>query len=77
MHNAYPVPQTMAGVDIDVDSQEYQAWYLSFAKILPAAIFEFQHNISEILNKHFEESTRANSQIAELILLCHRAMEGH
>ena len=30
----------MAGVEIDIDSDEYQAWYISFSKFLPQAISE-------------------------------------
>ncbi len=52
----------MAGVEIDVDSDEFQDWYLTFTRFPPAAIFDAQHKISEILNKHFEEFNRANSQ---------------
>ncbi len=52
----------MAGVEINVDSDEFQEWYNTFTKILPAAIFDAQHLISEILNKYFEESNWANRQ---------------
>ncbi len=62
MHNPYPIPQTIAGVEIDVDSDECQDWFNAFTKFPPAAIFDAQHKISEILNKYFEESNRANSQ---------------
>jgi hypothetical protein len=55
MGNEYLMPQTMAGVEIDFDSDEYQAWYKSFFKLLPQAIFEAQHKISVIQIKHFEE----------------------
>jgi hypothetical protein len=55
INNEYPIPQTMAGVEIDVDSDEYQAWYTSFSKFPPPAIFEAQHKIIEILIKYFEE----------------------
>jgi hypothetical protein len=34
MNNQYPVPQTMAGVEIDVDSDEFQDWYLAFTRFL-------------------------------------------
>ena len=35
-HNGiyYPIPQTMAGVEIDLDSDEFQAWYLAFSQIV-------------------------------------------
>ena len=62
MGNAYPIPQTMAGVEIDIDSDEYQGWYTSFSKFPPPAIFEAQHKISEIITKYFEESNRAKRQ---------------
>ncbi len=45
----------MARIEIDCDSDEYQAWYQAFTKFPAAAIFEAQHQISEILNKYFEE----------------------
>ena len=62
LHNPYPIPQTMAGVEINVDSDEFQEWYNAFTRLPPAAIFDTHHKISEILNKHFEESNRVNRQ---------------
>ncbi len=50
----------MADVEIGVDSDEFQDW--SNAKFPPAAIFDAQHKIGEILNTCFEESNRANRQ---------------
>ena len=63
-HNGiyHPIPQTMAGVDIEIDSDEFQSWYISFSKYPPGAIFEGQHKISEILSKYFEESNRSKRQ---------------
>ena len=55
----HPVPQTMAGVEIDIESEEFQAWYAGFTKFPPGAIFEVQHKISEILSKYFDEPTRS------------------
>ena len=52
----------MAGVEIDVDSNEYQSWYISFSKFQPQAIFEAQHKISEILTKYFDDSNRTKRQ---------------
>ncbi len=52
----------MAGVEIDVDSKEFQDWFTAFTRFPLAAIFDAQHKISEILNKYFEESNRANRQ---------------
>ena len=62
MGNYFPIPQTMAGVDIDIDSDEYHAWYISCFKFPPPAIFEAQHTISEILSKYFEDSNRTKRQ---------------
>ena len=62
MNNEYQIPQTMAGVEIDIDSDEYQEWYTSFSKFPPPAIFEAQHQISEILIKYFEVSNRTKRQ---------------
>ena len=58
----YPIPETMAGMEIDIDSDEFQAWYLAFSKFPPLAIFEGQHKISEILSKYFEDSNRSKRQ---------------
>ena len=52
----------MAGVEIDLDSDEFQAWHLAFSEFLPPVIFESQHKISEILSKYFEDSNRSKSQ---------------
>jgi hypothetical protein len=62
MHNAYPIQQTMAGIEIDVDSEEFQDWFHAFTRFPPAASFDAQYKISEILNKYFEESNQANCQ---------------
>ena len=39
MGNVYLIPQTMAGVEIDVDSDEYQGWYTSYSKFSTPAFF--------------------------------------
>ena len=62
MGNMYPIPQTMAGVEIDIDSDEFQEWYRSFSQFQPPAIFEGQHKISEVLSKYFEDSNRTKQQ---------------
>ena len=62
MSNEYQIPQTMAGVEIDADSVEYQAWYTSSSNFLLQAIFEAQYKFSEILTKYFEESNRTERQ---------------
>ena len=62
MGNYYPIQQTMAGVEIYLDSDEFQAWYLAFSKFPPPAIFEGQHKISAMLAKYFEDSKRSKHQ---------------
>ncbi len=51
MGNPYPIQQTIAGVKIDVDSDKFQDWYLSFTRFQLAAMFDAQHKISDILKK--------------------------
>ena len=58
----HPIPQTIAGVEIDIDSDEFQAWYVAFSKFPPQAIFEGRHKISEILSKYFEDPKRSKRQ---------------
>ena len=59
-----PDPTDNTGVEIDVDSGEYQAvaWYTSFSIFPPQAVFEAQHKISEILIKYIEELNRTKRQ---------------
>jgi hypothetical protein len=44
----------MAGVEIDVDSDEFQVWYQSFTRFPPAAISKLKIRLV-ILNKYFEK----------------------
>ena len=60
--NAYPIPQTMAGVEIDVDSDEYQEWYRAFTTFPSQAISEAQHQINSTINKYVEGGNRTNRQ---------------
>ena len=54
--NAYPIPQTMAGVEIDVDSDEFQEpeWYSlrAFTAFPSQAISEAQHQINTTISKY-------------------------
>jgi hypothetical protein len=52
----------MAGVQVDTDSDEFQAWYLAFTSFATSAIFESLHNVNEILNMYFKETNRTNRQ---------------
>ncbi len=52
--NEYQIPQTMAGVEIGVDSDEYQEWYRELTTFPAAFISKAEHKISEIINKSME-----------------------
>jgi hypothetical protein len=56
--NSFPIQKTMAGVEIDTNSDEFQAWYLAFTSFPPSALFESQAKLNEILGKHFEDTNR-------------------
>jgi hypothetical protein len=60
--NAYLIPQTMAGVEIDVDSDEFQEWYRAFATFPSQAILEAQHQINTTISKYVEGGNRTNRQ---------------
>jgi hypothetical protein len=48
----------MAGVEIDTDSDEFQAWYLALTSFPPSALLESQAKLNEILGRHFEDTNR-------------------
>ena len=50
----------MASVEIDTDSDEFQAWYLAFtsSSFPPSALLESQAKLDEILGRHFEDTNR-------------------
>ncbi len=50
--NAYPIPQTMAGIEIEVDSEEFQAWYREFTTFPSQAISEAQYQIDAAINRY-------------------------
>jgi hypothetical protein len=58
--NVYQIPHTMAGVEIDVDSEEFQGWYKSFTTFPAQAISEAQYQINAILNKSIEGGNMTN-----------------
>ena len=60
--NAYPISQTMAGVEMDVDSDEFQEWYRAFTTFPAQAISEAQHQINTTINKYIEGGNRTNRQ---------------
>ena len=60
--NEYPIPQTMAGVEINVDSDEFQECYRAFTTFPAQAIAEAQLQISTNINKYVEGGNRTNRQ---------------
>ncbi len=60
--NSFPIPQTMAGVEIDTDSDEFQAWYSAFTSFPPSALLESQANLNEILGRHFEDTNQTGQR---------------
>jgi hypothetical protein len=60
--NYYPIPQTMAGIEIEVDSDEFQAWYKLFTTFPLQAISEAQYQINTVINKYIEGGNRTNRQ---------------
>ena len=60
--NYYPIPQTMAGIEIEVDSDEFQAWYKAFTMFPSQAISEAQYQINAVINKYIEGGNRTNRQ---------------
>jgi hypothetical protein len=46
----------MAVVEIDTNSDEFQAWYLAVTSFPPSALLESQAKLNEILGRHFEDT---------------------
>ncbi len=60
--HAYPIPQTMAGIEIEVDSEEFWEWYTAFTTFPWQAISEAQYQINAVINKYMEDGNRTNRQ---------------
>ena len=62
--HAYQIPQTMAGIEIEVDSEEFQEWYHDrmFTTFPSQAISEAQYQINPVINKYIEGGNRTNRQ---------------
>jgi hypothetical protein len=60
--HAYPIPQTMAGIEIEVDSDEFQEWYRAFTTFPSQAISEAQYQINAVINKYIQCGNRTNRQ---------------
>ncbi len=52
----------MAGVEIDVDSDEFQVWYRAFITFPSQGISEAQYQINAMINKYVEGGNRTNLQ---------------
>jgi len=50
----------MAGIEIEVDSDEFQAWYKAFTMFPSQAISEAQYQINAVINKYIEGGNRTN-----------------
>jgi hypothetical protein len=48
----------MVGVEIDTNSDEFQAWYLAFTSFPPSALLESQAKPNEFLGRHFEDTNQ-------------------
>ncbi len=68
--NSFLIPPTMAGVEIDTDSDEFQAWYLAFISFPPSALLESQAKLNEILGRHFEDTNRTGRKKQALEYRC-------
>jgi hypothetical protein len=44
----------MAGIEVEVDSDEFQAWYREFTTFPSQAISEAQYQINAVINKYIE-----------------------
>ncbi len=60
--HAHPIPQTMAGIEIEVDSEEFQEWYRTFTTFPLQAISEAQNQINALIHKYIEGGNRTNRQ---------------
>jgi hypothetical protein len=69
--NYYLIPQTMAGIEIEVDSDEFQAWYKAFTMFPLQAISEAQYQINALINKYIEGGNRTEAEL----FLCYRASQ--
>jgi hypothetical protein len=60
IHSRYRkvVAQTIIGVEIDTDSDEFQAWYLAFTSFPPSALLESQAKLNDNLGRHLEDTHR-------------------
>ena len=58
----------MAGVEIDFEWEEYQAWYQSFTLFQQAVVFQAQDQISDILRKSITDH-KAFIEVSEAIEL--------
>ena len=60
--HAYLISQTMAGIEIEVDSEEFQEWYRACTTSPSKAISEAQYQINAVINKYIEGGNRTNRQ---------------
>ena len=59
----------MAGIEIEVDSNEFQEWYRAFTTFPSQAISEAQYQINAVINKYIEGGNRINRQKQSYFML--------
>ena len=68
LETKYQAPQTMVGVEINVDFDEYQERYRAFTTFGAQVITEAQQQIHGILNKYIEGGNPiARSRVASMV----------
>jgi hypothetical protein len=63
----------MAGVEIDTDSDEFQAWYQAFTMFPPVAIFESQHKSVRFSINILKNQRGPSVRNRVITMLCYRA----
>ena len=67
--NYYPVSQIMAGIEIEIDSDEFQEWYRAFTRLPLQASSKALYQINAAINKYIEGGNRTNRQKQNYIML--------
>ncbi len=60
----------MAGIEIDIDSDEFQERYKAFTTFPSQAISEAQYQINAVINKYLEGGNRTNVRSRAIFMAC-------
>ncbi len=60
--HAYQMPQTMAGIEIEVISDEFQEWHKAFTLFPSQKNSEAQYKINLVINKYIEGGNRTRPE---------------